>query len=89
LRIDEESINGLTHWLASALDVQEGDRQLILAFVESLRDGSWRDRWSRVRDAAPAYGSEQHVLTLRDGLRLVIVLDYNGVPGAVQVRIMQ
>ena len=85
MKLDDESLNRLTEWILDSPHGTDGDNQLIKEFVATLIDGSWRDRWFRERDVAPVFGSEQHVVQLRAGLRLVVVLDAGGEPGLVQI----
>ena len=83
MELEGESLERLTRFILFDPSGTDGDQQLVMGFIASLQDDSYR--WRCDRDIAPEYGSEQHVVRLRDGLRLVLVLDYNGDPGVVQV----
>lgn len=85
VELDRESLDRLTHWILYDPSGRDGDRRLVMEFIASVNDGSWSGRWHRVRDVAPQYGSSQYVVELRDGLQLVIVLDYEADPGVMQV----
>jgi hypothetical protein len=85
VELDEYSLELLADWLNGSVDRQEGDRERILEFVDRLDDGSWCGRWFSQRDIASMHGSQQHVLHLREGLRLVLVLDFDGQPDVMHV----
>jgi hypothetical protein len=85
VELEGESLERLTEWILHSPHGTDGDNQLIMDFISTLVDGSWKERWHRQRDLAPRFGSEQHVVELRVGLHPVLVLDYDGEPGLVQV----
>ena len=89
MEIDRESLERLTVWILSDPSGREGDRQLIMEFLTSVSDGSWPTRWHRTQNLAPEHGSYEYVVHLRDGLQLVIVLDYEAEPDLMQVPVIR
>lgn len=82
--LDPAAYDLLSDWWVSG-NGTDGDHQLVLTFLESVADGSWRDRWFREPYLATKYGSEAHVVQPRPGLRLIVVLDFDGEPGVMQL----
>lgn len=86
MHLERESLDRLTTWvLYGHTTGTDGDVQLVTEFLRTIEDGSWRDRWHRIEDLAHEHGSEQWVVELRPGLRLVLLLDYDGDPDLAQV----
>lgn len=83
--IDGASLDKLDTWVRGH-EVQEGDLGRVLDFLRSVEDGTWLQRWYIDTDlTAPLTASAAYVIHLRPGLRLVVYLNYDGIPNIMHV----
>lgn len=86
MEIDYESVDRLLDWLTDERNGAEPvDRERVKAFLRSVQDGTWMNRWASKTDLATPLGSERHIVWLRDWLALVVDLDYEGQPNVLHV----